>query len=200
MEACCRCQAERCYLWVKPKDWIRRKAEKWIIALDLCGWEAKGQGQKRVLPGCTEACHMHKIQGIALNADWSIGTKESSWIKLISDQQINYSETGGHVLTLFFLTCVKEGDVMKERLPIWKKPKDAQDQYWPIGCSRWARRIFHEDDDPHGLVIGRWRIADKSRREKEIWILRRLWWFGCNFLVLFKLGSLCLLGQVMCLP
>ena len=30
---------------------------------------------------------------------------------------INYSETRGHVLTPF-LTCVKEGDIVKERLAI----------------------------------------------------------------------------------
>ena len=54
-----------------------------------------------------------------------------------------------------FLTRVKEGDFMKERLPIWKKPKDAQDQGLPIGCSRWARGILHEDADPHGLGIDR---------------------------------------------
>ena len=34
-----------------------------------------------------------------------------------------------------FLTCVNEGDIVKERVPILKKPRDAHDQYWPIGCS-----------------------------------------------------------------
>jgi hypothetical protein len=47
-------------------------------------------------------------------------------VKVISEQRINYSKIGGHVLTR-----VKKGDIVKERLPIWKKPKHAQDQDRP---------------------------------------------------------------------
>jgi len=52
------------------------------------------------------------------------------------------------------LTRVKESDLVKEGLPILKKPKDEQDQCWPMECSQWARGIFHDDADLHGLVIG----------------------------------------------
>jgi len=122
MEACCRCQAKGCYLWVKPKGWIGRKDEKWITALDLCRWEAKGQGQRRIFPGCTEACRMHKIRGTALNADWNVSKKEQSWIEIISEQQINYSETGG-MCWHCFLTRDKEGDFCEGNVADLKESK-----------------------------------------------------------------------------
>ena len=55
----------------------------------------------------------------------------------------------------YFLTRVKEGDLMKEMLLIWKKPKDVQDWNRPMERVRWTRGIFHEDADPLILVISR---------------------------------------------
>ena len=32
---------------------------------------------------------------------------------------------------------------------------------------RWARRIFHEDSDPRGLVIGRWKLPTNQKGQEK---------------------------------
>ena len=56
---------------------------------------------------------------------------------------------------------------MKERWPIWKKPKDAQGWNRPMEPVRWAREIFCEDADPPALVLGRWEVADEVKKGEE---------------------------------
>ena len=56
---------------------------------------------------------------------------------------------------------------MKERWPIWKKPKDAQGWNRPMESVRWVREIFCEDADPLALVLGRWRVADEVKEGEE---------------------------------
>ena len=56
---------------------------------------------------------------------------------------------------------------VKERWPIWKKPKDAQGWNRPMEFVRWARRICFEDADLSTLVLGRWRVADEVKGGKE---------------------------------
>ena len=65
-----------------------------------------------------------------------------------------------------FLTRVKEGDFVKERLPIWKKPKGAQDQNWPMKMQPMGQKEFHEDADLRSLVIDWWSVADESEGRK----------------------------------
>ena len=87
----------------------------------LCGSEAKGLGQRRVWPSYTEACRVHRIRGIALNIDWSVGAGgnyESRWFQ----NKINYSETGG-MCWHRFLTRVMEGDFDKKKVADLKETK-----------------------------------------------------------------------------
>ena len=56
---------------------------------------------------------------------------------------------------------------MKERWPIWKKPKDAQGWNRLMESVRWARGICFEDADPLALVLGRWRVADEIKEGEE---------------------------------
>ena len=56
---------------------------------------------------------------------------------------------------------------MKERWPIWKKPKDAQGWNRPMESVRWTRGICREDTDLFVLVLGRWRVADEVEEGEE---------------------------------
>ena len=56
---------------------------------------------------------------------------------------------------------------VKERWPIWKKPKDAQGWNQPMEFVRWTRGICLEDADPLALVLGRWRVADEIKEGEE---------------------------------
>ena len=154
--------------------------------MGLCGSEAKGPGQRRVWPSYTEACRMHRIRGIALNADWSVGAEGQSWIKIVSEQNKLFRNWRVCVDTVFWHVS-RMVILMKGRWPIWKKPKDVQGWNRPMEPVRWTRGICFEDADPLALVLSRWELPIKSGGKKETRILQGFWWIGCNILVLFRL-------------
>ena len=57
--------------------------------------------------------------------------------------------------------------LVKEKWPIWKKPKDTQGWNRPMESVRWTRGICFEDADPLALVLGRWRVANGVKEGGE---------------------------------
>ena len=64
---------------------------------------------------------------------------------------------------------------------------------------RWARRIYHKDADPRGLVIGRWELPTSQKGKEE----SELYGDSDDSVVIFSIvyfRKYFLFYQVMCLP
>ena len=68
-----------------------------------------------------------------------------------------------------------------------------------LSRSRWARRIFQEDADPHDSVIGRWKLPMSQKGKKRFELYEDSDDLAIIFSIVCFRKSL-LFSQVMCLP
>ena len=137
----------------------------------MCSWK-EGEGKEMLQEKCWRKGKAEDIYSLCLEGKkgiWCAACVEDmdlfecwqSWLELISEQQIDYSETGGHVsrkVILWRRSCRFERNQNMHSVKICRLSRD-----------RRAEGIFWEDADLHVLVTGRWKPCRWIRAKKRVW-------------------------------